>query len=75
MPDWLLTSWYWFGVVAVFAADLFATAHVLLKKRDTQAAIGWAGMIWQTETNAEWIVRPSPSGVKRASTSVTRPGS
>ena len=21
---------------------------------------GWAGMIWQTETNAEWIVRPSP---------------
>jgi uncharacterized protein len=23
---------------------------------------GWAGMIWQTETNAEWIVRPSPPG-------------
>ena len=46
MPDWLLISWYWFGVVAVFAADLFATAHVILKKRDTQAAIGWAGMIW-----------------------------
>jgi hypothetical protein len=23
---------------------------------------GWAGMIWPTETNAEWIVRPSPPG-------------
>ncbi len=23
---------------------------------------GWAGMIWQMETNAEWTVRPAPSG-------------
>ncbi len=23
---------------------------------------GWAGMIWQMETNAEWAVRPSPAG-------------
>jgi uncharacterized protein YbcC (UPF0753/DUF2309 family) len=30
--------------------------------RTLLALRGWAGMIWQTETNAEWIVRPSPSG-------------
>jgi uncharacterized protein YbcC (UPF0753/DUF2309 family) len=23
---------------------------------------GWAGMIWQMETNAEWAVRPAPAG-------------
>jgi uncharacterized protein len=23
---------------------------------------GWAGMIWQMETNAEWTVRPAPTG-------------
>jgi uncharacterized protein YbcC (UPF0753/DUF2309 family) len=23
---------------------------------------GWAGMIWQMETNAEWTVRPAPQG-------------
>ncbi len=23
---------------------------------------GWAGMIWQMETNAEWTVRPAPEG-------------
>jgi uncharacterized protein len=26
------------------------------------ALSGWAGMIWQMETNAEWTVRPAPSG-------------
>ena len=28
------------------AADLSATAHVILNKRDAQSAIGWVGMIW-----------------------------
>lgn len=31
----------------------------------TQTALalgGWAGMIWQMETNAEWTVRPAPAG-------------
>lgn len=23
---------------------------------------GWAGMVWQMETNAEWTVRPAPAG-------------
>jgi uncharacterized protein len=26
------------------------------------ALSGWAGMIWQMETNAEWAVRPAPRG-------------
>ena len=46
MPDWLLSSWHWFSGAAIVALDLFATAHVILNKRDTQAAIGWAGLIW-----------------------------
>jgi uncharacterized protein YbcC (UPF0753/DUF2309 family) len=33
----------------------FITASLL-------ALRGWAGMIWQMETNAEWAVRPAPSG-------------
>jgi len=46
MPDWLFSTWYWFGGAAIVAADLCATAHVILNKRDTQATIGWAGLIW-----------------------------
>ena len=46
MPDWLLSSWHWFSGAAVVALDLYATAHVVLHKRDVQAAIGWAGLIW-----------------------------
>ncbi len=30
--------------------------------RTLLALPGWAGMIWQMETNAEWTVRPSPPG-------------
>src|SRR5690606_11735404 len=26
---------------------------------------GWAGMIWQLETNAEWAVHPAPAGTLR----------
>jgi cardiolipin synthase len=46
MPDWLVTSWYWFSGPAVLVMDLAATAHVILRKRDTRAAIGWVGLIW-----------------------------
>lgn len=46
MPDWLLSSWHWFSGAAVVAFDVLATAHVVLHKRDVQAAIGWAGLIW-----------------------------
>jgi uncharacterized protein len=30
--------------------------------RTLLALRGWAGMIWQMETNAEWTVRPAPRG-------------
>jgi uncharacterized protein YbcC (UPF0753/DUF2309 family) len=30
--------------------------------RTLLALRGWAGMIWQMETNAEWTVRPAPAG-------------
>jgi cardiolipin synthase len=46
MPEWLLSSWQWLSAAAVVALDLYATAHVILHKRDVQAAIGWAGLIW-----------------------------
>ncbi|MFO0914874.1 MAG: DUF2309 domain-containing protein [Pirellulales bacterium] len=30
--------------------------------RTLLALRGWAGMIWQMETNAEWTIRPAPAG-------------
>lgn len=39
---------YWQWAVSAFAlfADVAATVHVVLHKRDSRAAIGWAGVIW-----------------------------
>lgn len=34
-------------------------AHV---QRSLLALRGWAGMLWQMETNAEWTIRPAPPG-------------
>lgn len=41
---------YWQWAVSAFAlfADVAATVHVVLHKRDSRAAIGWAGVIWLT---------------------------
>ncbi len=58
MPDWLLTSWYRVSGATVVAADLLATAHVILHKRDTRAAIGWARLVWF----APWVGRADGSG-------------
>ena len=41
--------------VAAEQREAFITATLL-------ALRGWAGMIWQMETNAEWAVRPAPRG-------------
>ena len=41
--------------VAAQHQEAFITASLL-------ALRGWAGMIWQMETNAEWAVRPAPNG-------------
>lgn len=38
------------------AEQLAYLTHTLLALR------GWAGMIWQMETNAEWTIHPAPSG-------------
>jgi cardiolipin synthase len=45
MPDWLLASWQWLSGAAVLLADAAAVAHIVLTKRDTRAAIGWAGLV------------------------------
>lgn len=42
------------GVDAEHHADFITPTLLALR--------GWAGMIWQMETNAEWAVRPAPHG-------------
>ncbi|MCC6494111.1 MAG: DUF2309 domain-containing protein [Pirellulales bacterium] len=42
------------GVGADEREEFIATTLMALR--------GWAGMIWQMETNAEWAVRPAPQG-------------
>jgi cardiolipin synthase len=39
---------YWQYAVSAFAlfADVAATVHIVLHKRDSRAAIGWAGVVW-----------------------------
>ena len=41
---------YWQWAISAFAlfADVAATIHVVLHKRDSRAAIGWTGVIWLT---------------------------
>jgi cardiolipin synthase len=34
------------GAVLVFAADVLASAHAVLHKRDSRSALGWVGIIW-----------------------------
>jgi cardiolipin synthase len=46
MTDLLLTYWPVVTSAALFVADVVATGHVVLFKRDTRAAIGWVGLIW-----------------------------
>ena len=43
----LLTT-YWLAVAILIAVgiSLFASANVVLRKRDVRAAIGWVGLIW-----------------------------
>jgi cardiolipin synthase len=48
MPDWFHSLWPWLSGATIFTADLTATAHVILHKRDVRGAIGWAGLIWLT---------------------------
>ena len=47
-------SLQWIGVDAGHLDDSILRTLLALR--------GWAGMIWQMETNAEWTVRPAPKG-------------
>jgi cardiolipin synthase len=42
-----LPGWWPYAVGAMIAlADVLASAHVIIRKRDVRAAIGWVGLIW-----------------------------
>ncbi|MES2792902.1 MAG: PLDc N-terminal domain-containing protein, partial [Planctomycetota bacterium] len=45
-----LISLYWLHLTAIVdvLVALVASAHVVLTKRDTRAAIAWVGLIWLT---------------------------
>jgi cardiolipin synthase A/B len=42
LPSW----WPTFVGTAVLLASVLASVHVILRKRDTRAAIGWVGLVW-----------------------------
>lgn len=44
----LSTLWPWIFLVANVVVASLASAHVVLTKRDSRAAIGWSGIIWLT---------------------------
>jgi len=44
----LLSRWHWIATAVALIINLVASAHVVLHKRDTRAAIGWVGVIWLT---------------------------
>ncbi len=48
MIDTLFTLWTLLLAALHFGMCLTASAHVILNKRHTQAAIGWMGVIWLT---------------------------
>jgi hypothetical protein len=41
---------------------VLAVEHEEYLTRTLLALRGWAGMVWQMETNAQWTVRPAPRG-------------
>jgi cardiolipin synthase A/B len=45
---WLIDFWPHVGVVLNGLLSLVASAHAVLHKRDTRAAIAWVGVIWLT---------------------------
>lgn len=46
LPEWMSEAWPWILLVADVLLVLMASAHVVLTKRDSRAAIGWIGVIW-----------------------------
>ena len=48
MLDYLNLHWLFFTAAINFVVALVTSAHVVLNKRDTRAAIAWVGLIWLT---------------------------
>ncbi len=48
MLDYLNLNWLFFTASINFVVALVTSAHVVLNKRDTRAAIAWVGLIWLT---------------------------
>jgi cardiolipin synthase len=46
--DWFSTIWPWIILLSTGLVAALASAHVVLTKRDSRAAIGWVGVIWLT---------------------------
>ncbi|QEL16799.1 phospholipase D-like domain-containing protein [Limnoglobus roseus] len=46
MADVFASYWPYVTSGVLLAADLWATAHAVLYKRDNRAALGWVGLIW-----------------------------
>lgn len=45
MLQMLLVNWPWLVAVVSFVAGLWASAHIVLYKRDSRAAIAWVGLV------------------------------
>jgi len=41
-----LSGWPYAAGIAIAIVDLVASVHVVVRKRDVRAAIGWVGLIW-----------------------------
>ena len=48
LSHYLTENWLIFTAVIDLAIALVTSSHVVLKKRDTRAAIAWVGLIWLT---------------------------
>lgn len=46
LDDWFYTLWPVALALINFAVAVSCTAHIVLRKRDVRAAIGWAGLVW-----------------------------
>jgi cardiolipin synthase len=46
--DWIYALWPWILAVANVCVATICTTHIVRKKRDVRAAIGWTGLVWLT---------------------------
>ncbi|GMV12501.1 MAG: PLDc N-terminal domain-containing protein [Polyangiaceae bacterium] len=46
MPSWLTAHWPTLATAVAFVVSVAASGHVILRKRDSRAAVLWVGLIW-----------------------------